>query len=630
MLNAAMGYNDSAFIPKEINDLKCGILLLSKTGIIIYQNDCFVRLLALEDEYEDTFTNYIYHDDQALFQSQLEVVWGDTLKNKELILRLEGQGSQQVWVKLLIKYIEHQNGQGLFFIIVQPIEEIQASAKHQITMILDPKGKINEIQGNVLGILGYTENELINSNLYQFIANEAASKNETDTNQAISKDKSILFLGDAIKDKLRIHRFKHYFISKNGEYFPVISSLIPCLDQLDNHVGFTFSMEFIELNLSLVNIEAIKFMLEEARKEADICLWVLDKDFNLVESNQAWVRNLEEVLGCKVSLPVRIMQLDVPSSLKFKWMRRYLQAMQGKSIESVDHIYTNTGQEKVFKVRCGPLVKNGQVIGFKSFAKEITGQFQSNLKLKEREQKLAYLNQEVIDKNNNFQEYTYIISHKLRAPVANLLGLVNLYDKKEPLNPRNTVLIDHIQNAVIDLDEIARDLNALLQVTQNISEKKDWVRFEQAAKKAVEGMNEQMEKTEASLKYDFSAVEQIYTIPSYLESILQHTLSNAIKYCSADRKPFIELSTKDLGDKILLSIKDNGLGIDLDKYGEHLFNLYARFHHHVDGKGIGLYLIKSQVETLGGYVEVESEVNQFTHFKIYFFKPTLPMDFIAK
>jgi len=106
--------------------------------------------------------------------------------------------------------------------------------------------------------------------------------------------------------------------------------------------------------------------------------------------------------------------------------------------------------------------------------------------------------------------------------------------------------------------------------------------------------------------------------PAYLESILLNLISNAIKYSHPDRKPEVEISANQNGEETILTISDNGIGLDLDKYGDDLFGMYKTFHSNKNSKGIGLYITKNQVESLGGRIKVDSKPGKGTSFTIYF------------
>ena len=121
----------------------------------------------------------------------------------------------------------------------------------------------------------------------------------------------------------------------------------------------------------------------------------------------------------------------------------------------------------------------------------------------------------------------------------------------------------------------------------------------------------------ALIKTDFSEINEIHNVKSYIDSILYNLISNSIKYRNPEKQPeiFIKSSLKE--DKIEIMVKDNGIGMDLNIYKEKVFMLYQRFHLDIEGKGMGLYLVKSQIEALGGSIEVESEVNIGTSFYIH-------------
>jgi signal transduction histidine kinase len=105
---------------------------------------------------------------------------------------------------------------------------------------------------------------------------------------------------------------------------------------------------------------------------------------------------------------------------------------------------------------------------------------------------------------------------------------------------------------------------------------------------------------------------------SYIESIIMNLLTNAIKYRSSERKPFINIKAFRMADEIQLSFIDNGLGIDLKKNKEKIFGMYKTFHGNSDAVGLGLFMVKNQIESMGGRIEVESQINKGTTFNLFF------------
>jgi signal transduction histidine kinase len=133
-------------------------------------------------------------------------------------------------------------------------------------------------------------------------------------------------------------------------------------------------------------------------------------------------------------------------------------------------------------------------------------------------------------------------------------------------------------------------------------------------------LEKEYEETNAKLDSDFRAAGKVFAVGPYVDSILYNLISNSIKYRHPDRQPLIQIRTSIERDFVKLTVTDNGLGIDLKKHRNNIFNLYKRFHLHMEGKGLGLYLVKTQMMALGGKIDVESEPEEGTTFQVYFKK----------
>ncbi|MDO8992314.1 MAG: HAMP domain-containing sensor histidine kinase, partial [Daejeonella sp.] len=118
--------------------------------------------------------------------------------------------------------------------------------------------------------------------------------------------------------------------------------------------------------------------------------------------------------------------------------------------------------------------------------------------------------------------------------------------------------------------------------------------------------------------YDFAEINTFSTLKSYIHSIFYNLIYNSIKYRQPQIPCLIKIESHLLDKKLQLVFTDNGMGIDLEKQGDQVFGLYKRFHTHIEGKGLGLFMVKAQVEKLGGKISVRSEVNKGTEFKIEF------------
>lgn len=234
---------------------------------------------------------------------------------------------------------------------------------------------------------------------------------------------------------------------------------------------------------------------------------------------------------------------------------------------------------------------------------------------KEAESHNKKLLQQLITQNNDLMQFSYIISHNLRSPVANILGLFSILEPNEHIGQHNQAILDHLHKATLRLDEVISDLNKILEVkNQNILEK-EWVNFPDMFEQAKAFFSTHF--TQIETKINFEEVSRLFTVKSYLFSIFYNLISNAIKYQDPSRPLQISITSVNIGDYVKLIFQDNGLGIDLTRFRDKLFKLYKRFHLHIDGKGLGLYLVQSQVQALGGYIQVESKEGFGTSFIIF-------------
>ncbi len=222
---------------------------------------------------------------------------------------------------------------------------------------------------------------------------------------------------------------------------------------------------------------------------------------------------------------------------------------------------------------------------------------------------------ELLQRNRDLEQFAYIISHNLRAPVANIIGLVDLVQNAALNKNDSKECMDGLLLSTRKLDSVIKDLNYVLQVRREINEKKEVVLFSDLVSDIEISIQNLIKKENAVIKTNFTEINHITTLKSYLYSIFFNLISNSIKYRNGVT-PVIEISSHVVNNKVTIIFKDNGLGIDLTVQENKIFGLYNKFHFHTEGKGIGLYMTKTQVEILGGKITVKSAVNQGTEFFI--------------
>ncbi len=231
----------------------------------------------------------------------------------------------------------------------------------------------------------------------------------------------------------------------------------------------------------------------------------------------------------------------------------------------------------------------------------------------ERERVTADLIQHVKD----LEQFTYIISHNLRAPVANIIGLAEML-KEDLLDPEEKEeVVERVSQSISNIDGVIQDLNHILQSRELVNEKKEDVYFIDLVNAIKTSIHTTIINEKVQFNCTFS-VASMSTVRSYLYSIFYNLTSNSIKYRQADTAPVIGISSRVVNDKIELHFTDNGKGIDLDKNAAQLFGLYKRFDTTTEGKGMGLFMVKTQVEALGGTIKIKSKPGHGTEFTIEF------------
>ncbi|HRJ31644.1 MAG TPA: ATP-binding protein [Cyclobacteriaceae bacterium] len=232
---------------------------------------------------------------------------------------------------------------------------------------------------------------------------------------------------------------------------------------------------------------------------------------------------------------------------------------------------------------------------------------------------LRNANTELVEHNSRLKQFSYIVSHNLRAPVARILGLSSILKSSQSVQETDDIL-NHITKAINDLDQVIRDINLILEIEKLNTQILDKVDLKSIVARTLEQLAPELDLTQAKVSVNLQNVSAVNFLTPYMESILYNVLSNAVKYRNPERRLEIGIKAEEENDFIRLEIQDNGLGIDLEKHDKDLFKLYKRFHTHVEGKGLGLYLVKTQLTTLGGKLKVESKLNVGTTFILYFKK----------
>ncbi|KAA3437511.1 sensor histidine kinase [Rufibacter hautae] len=267
--------------------------------------------------------------------------------------------------------------------------------------------------------------------------------------------------------------------------------------------------------------------------------------------------------------------------------------------------------------------ESGQHIGFTKITGDLTKQKELQDKLAERQQNaLERKNSELQRTNNDLDNFIYTASHDLRSPITNIEALMLYLEEKlkeeNALTPETQEVLQRVLDSVDRFKRTIEDLAEISRVQKDST---------QDATDIVTNIKDVYEDIMADLNYpskqkacfiqtDFQ-VSQLNFSKKNFRSILYNLLSNAIKYQAPDRDCIIRVTTRLEEPYVVLRAKDNGLGMN-PKQQEQLYGMFRRFHDHVEGTGVGLYMVKRIVDNADGKIEVESKEGEGTEFRVYF------------
>lgn len=254
---------------------------------------------------------------------------------------------------------------------------------------------------------------------------------------------------------------------------------------------------------------------------------------------------------------------------------------------------------------------NGKVTGVSKILRDIT--YKKRME-EEREKTINNL----LQRNRDLEQFSYIISHNLRGPVATILGLTNLMNNAKLSAMEKKKVLDGVRTSVNNLDEAIKDLNIILQVKAQSNEKKKLFLLSELLREIEISLNDAIQKNNVRIITNFDAMNEVLTLKSYMYSVFYNLISNSIKYRKSYVYPIIEIKSETSDKSLILRFKDNGIGIDLEKHGHEIFGLNKRFNSGIEGKGLGLFMVKTQLESLGAKISIKSERDMGCEFIIEF------------
>src|SRR5690606_20308095 len=217
--------------------------------------------------------------------------------------------------------------------------------------------------------------------------------------------------------------------------------------------------------------------------------------------------------------------------------------------------------------------------------------------------------------NKRLLNFSYIVSHNLRSHSSILQSILGFLEAAKDENEKKE-MNSYLKDVTKSLNDTLYNLNEVVSIQSNTEIKKESLPLLDYVEAAILNLSPDIQSTQAKIDISIPKHLNINYNKGYLESVLQNIIHNSIKYRHPDRQPEITITTKMTENAVVLSVSDNGLGIDLKKNKHKIFGMYKTFHGNKNALGLGLFMTKNQVEAMGGNITVESDTNKGTTFNI--------------
>ena len=215
--------------------------------------------------------------------------------------------------------------------------------------------------------------------------------------------------------------------------------------------------------------------------------------------------------------------------------------------------------------------------------------------------------------NKELEQFAYVATHDLRAPIINLNAILGIFKKRGFVTKENEEIVKRMDSSVERINTTLHDLIQVVAYRKTLKDDTREIVFEKLFKDLKKDIGAQINDANAKISHNFKEAPKIDYIPGHLRSILLNLITNSIKYHSGKGVPVISLKTYVEKDYLCLSVKDNGVGINETKK-EKVFGLFQRLSTRGSGKGMGLYITKSLVESMGGSIDFTSKPGKGTEF----------------
>jgi len=389
----------------------------------------------------------------------------------------------------------------------------------------------------------------------------------------------------------------------------------------DQHSGLLLLSEqivtLLQLRLPVIN-NSIKEFYESILNNIPTDIVVFDADHKYLFANPGAIKNDEYrkfIIGKDdfeyAEYRNRNPEIAVARRAQFMEVKN-----SGKAIVWEETMKNPDGENITFLRRMFPMHdEQGNFIMVIGFGVDITERKSLEVKQTKIMEQLAIQNTQLID-------FCNVVSHNLRGPLINMAMLAEFIQEEQDMEQQK-VMVSKLEPVIENLKNTFNELVESIQIRQDSNIKSDKLIFSTCLQETLDLLYVEINKAKAKIVVDFEEAPVVLYPHKYLASIFFNLISNAIKYQSPERQLSLNLASKIKAGNIVLTVEDNGLGIDMDKHKNSLFKIGKVFHRHPDAKGLGLFMTKTQVEAMGGKIWVESIPDQGSKFFVEFINQNL-------